>query len=117
MKKGLEKLEETELGWEQLAPADTFFGKTLADYRARVQLSRDARTLIASLEQQLQTAKNECKDVDKVNLALEKNVAKAIAGDVRYGDDSDLYEATGRVRKSERKSGLTRKKNGTNENE
>ncbi|HEY0458709.1 MAG TPA: hypothetical protein VGC97_06110 [Pyrinomonadaceae bacterium] len=44
------------------------------------------------------------------NPALEQNVVKSIAGDPKYGDDSDLYEGTGHVRKSEKKSGLTRKK-------
>jgi hypothetical protein len=116
MKTGLEKLEETELGWEQLAPDDSFYGMTLTQFKAKVKRSRDARALIASLKQQLQTAKNDCKDVDKENLALEVNVAKAIAGSEKYGDDSDLYESTGRIRKSEKKSGLTRKKKGTNGN-
>ena len=79
-------------------------------YKARVQLSREARALVANLQQQLDAAKNQLKGTDKENLALEKNVARAIAGDPNYGEDSDLYEGTGRVRKSERKTGLTRKK-------
>jgi len=109
-KKCLEKLEETEVSWETHAPNDTFFATTLAQYKARVQLSRDARTLVANLEQQLAAAINDRNRVDEENLALEKNVAKAIAGDPNHGDNSDLYEGTGRIRKSERKSGLTRKK-------
>jgi hypothetical protein len=110
MKRGLAKLEETEAAWETIAPDAKFYNTTLAQYKARVQLSREARTLVANLTQQLNAAKNQLKDVDKENLALEKNVGKAIAGDPNYGEDSDLYEGTGRVRKSERKTGLTRKK-------
>ncbi len=110
MKTGLAKLEETEAAWRTHARDDSFFNTTLAQFEAQVQLSRDARNTIASLEQQLVAAKNQKKDVDKVGLALEKNVAKGIAGDARYGEDSDFYEGTGRVRKSERKTGLTRKK-------
>jgi hypothetical protein len=34
----------------------------------------------------------------------------AVAGDPAYGNDSPLYGAMGFVRKSEKKSGLTRKK-------
>lgn len=110
MKRGLEKLEETEMAWETHAPNAKFYNMTLAEYKAKVQLSRDARTLAANLQQQLDAAKNQIKDADKENLGLEKNIAKAIAGDPNYGEDSDLYEGTGRIRKSERKTGLTRKK-------
>ncbi len=110
MKRGLAKLEETEQSWETHAAADEFYGIALADYKAAVQLSRDARATVASLEQQLTAARNNVRDTDKTNLAMEKKIAKAIAGDERYGEDSALYEGTGRVRKSERKTGLTRKK-------
>lgn len=110
MKTGLEKLEETEQAWETHAPTDSFYGTTLAQYKNVVKRSRDVRTLIASLKQQLVAAENEKAAADKEGLELEKNIAKGIAGDARYGEDSDLYEGTGRVRKSERKTGLTRKR-------
>lgn len=110
MKTGLAKLEETEAAWRTHARDDSFYNTTLAQFEARVQLSRDARTLIASLKQQLVAAENQKKDVDAENLALEKNIAKGIAGDAGHGEDSDFYEGTGRIRKSERKTGLTRKK-------
>jgi len=58
-----------------------------------------------------------CKDTDKKNLTLETNIAKAIAGDEKYGDDSALYEGTGRVRKSQRKTGLKRLKKSGNNND
>ena len=37
-------------------------------------------------------------------------MVNGVKGDPDFGEDSDLYEAMGYVRKSERKSGLTRKK-------
>ncbi len=37
-------------------------------------------------------------------------VGQGVAGNANYGDDSPLYGAMGFVRKSERKSGLTKKK-------
>jgi hypothetical protein len=109
-KKALEKLELTEAAWETHAPDKTFYGITLAQFKAKVQISRDIREQIANLEQQMTAATTERDTVDAENLKLEQNVAKAIAGDPNFGDDSALYEGTGRVRKSERKSGLTRKK-------
>lgn len=112
MKTGLAKLEETEIAWETNAAAVRFYNKTLTEYKAVVQQSRDDDALVANLEQQLEAAKNRRRDNLKTGSALEKNIAKAIAGDPNYGEDSDLYEGTGRVRKSERRTGLTRKKKG-----
>jgi len=40
-------------------------------------------------------------------------VGLGVAGDPAYGNDSPLYGAMGFVRKSEKKSGLTRKKKPT----
>jgi hypothetical protein len=109
-KKALEKLELTEAAWETHAPDATFYGTTLAQYKAKVETSRQIREQIANLEQQILAAMTERDTVDAGNLTLEQNIVKAIAGDPNFGDDSALYEGTGRVRKSERKSGLTRKK-------
>jgi hypothetical protein len=114
MNKTIEKLEETEDSWEINAAGAKFYGFSLDEYKAEVQLSRDVRELIAGLKQQLKAANNKLRDTDKKNLALEKNIAKAIAGDANYGDDSALYEGTGRVRKSERKTGLRRNKKNVN---
>jgi hypothetical protein len=38
-------------------------------------------------------------------------VVNSVRGDTNYGEDSDLYEAMGCIRKSGRQSGLTKKKN------
>ena len=115
-KKALEKMEKTETAWETHAPDAKFYDVTLAQFKAKVQLSRDARIQVASREQQLSAAIDLRDDTDDGNLIIEGNVAKAIAGDPNFGDDSPLYEGTGRIRKSERKSGLTRKKKVTNGN-
>ena len=69
--KNLQKLELTEDSWETHAADAEFYGYTLAQYKAEVQKSRAARELVASLEQQLQAAKNNLKDTDNKNLALE----------------------------------------------
>jgi len=107
---GLAKLEETVRGWETNAPDDKFFDLTLTQFKAQVQLSRDAEAEYLQKDEEREAAKNKFKDINKQNIKLEQNIAKAIAGDPRYGDDSTLYESTGRVRKSERQTGLTRKK-------
>lgn len=110
MKRGLAKLEETESAWETLAPGDTFYGTTFAQYKTKIQRSRDVRLLRTNLAQQMSAAGVEQATVDAENLELEKNVARAIGGDPKHEQDSALWEAVGRVRTSERKTGLSRKK-------
>ena len=53
---------------------------------------------------------NQRDDDDGVTNEAIQKVVKGVAGDADFGEDSDLYEAMGYVRKSERKSGLSRKK-------
>jgi hypothetical protein len=104
------KLDEVMKAWEELA-ADKTFGKlTLSQFKATVQPSLDAREELAKLEKQTTSWQDRRDDADKVtNQAIQK-VVKGVVGDPDFGEDSDLYEAMGYVRKSERKSGLTKKK-------
>lgn len=53
---------------------------------------------------------NQRDDADVVTNEAIQKVVKGVAGDPDFGEDSDLYEALGYVRKSERRSGLSRKK-------
>ena len=62
------------------------------------------------LEAQIKMKREERDDKYK---ALDQNRSKigmGVAGNPDYGNDSPLYGAMGFVRKSEKKSGLTRKK-------
>lgn len=52
---------------------------------------------------------NEVNEVTLKGVNVQK-VSMSVAGDPAYGNDSPLYGAMGFVRKSEKKSGLTRKK-------
>jgi hypothetical protein len=94
--------------WQTLRPAKSFSGLTLEQFKAKLQPSLDARTQIASLEQQLQAAINARADADRTSLATISLVVNAVRGDPEEGEDSALYEAMGYVRKSERRSGLRR---------
>lgn len=97
--------------WSTLAPNATFAGMTLAEYKLKVKPSLDARAKIEELDHQMTSATDLRDDVDKVTVKTNQFVVKSVVGSTDYGDDSDLYEAMGYVRKSERKSGLSRKKN------
>ncbi len=96
--------------WTELAPAKSFGGMTLAEFKTKVKPSFDKRTAIKSLELQMTQLLDQRDDADKVSAPEQQKVVKGVVGDPDFGDDSDLYEAMGYTRKSERKSGLTRKK-------
>jgi hypothetical protein len=95
--------------WGQFAPAATFGGMTLAQYTTKVQPSLDARGEISTRETEIKSWADKRDDADVATTVANAAVIKGIVGDVSYGDNSDLYEACGYVRKSERRSGLTRK--------
>ncbi len=95
--------------WGELAPAATFDGMTLTQYKAAVQPSFDSRQKITDLETDLEGEQVNRDQVDVTTTATNAAVVKAVVADKNYGDDSALYERMGYVRKSNRASGLTRK--------
>ena len=82
---------------------------TLADFKASVQQSLDARKALREATDQLDVAQNARSDTDAKTMQALLLVVNAIKGDPAHGEDSSLYEACGYVRKSERRSGLSRK--------
>ena len=95
--------------WTTLAPAATFAGMTLAQYKAKVQPTFDTRTAIDKLAAQTTSALDARDTADGLTTQTNQLVVNAVKGDPAHGEDSDLYEAMGYVRKSARKCGLTRK--------
>ena len=105
-----EKLERVLNAWRTLAPNKTFGGMTLAQFEEACAPSRTARALIAELEDK-QTKALADRDVADDNTADNiQLVVAGVLGDPTEGPDSPLYEAFGYTRKSERKTGLTRKR-------
>ena len=109
-KSTLEKLNSVIGGWETLAPEKSFGGMTLAQLKAAVKPSYDAREQLRALESQTQAKQIERDNADAESLRLVQLVVNGVIGDPEEGPDSDLYAAFGYTRKSERKTGLTRKK-------
>ena len=105
-----DRYEKIEDAWATLAPDATFGGMTLAQFRSRIQPSKDARGVIGRIEDELKGAVVVRDNADNDSLSGCDLVVKGVVGDPTFGDDSALYEAMGYVRKSQRKSGLTRKK-------
>jgi hypothetical protein len=108
-KNNQDKLDKISDAWQTLAPDKSFGGMTLAQFRAGVKPSYDSRERIRTLENQLISAQAERESADEHSLRVAQLVVNGIIGDPTEGPDSDLYEACGYKRASERKSGLTRK--------
>ena len=104
------RIRTTISGWESLAATKSFAGMTLDQFKTTVEPSLSARETIADLENQMTLAINQRDTADQVSLAKIQGVVAGVLADPTEGPDSSLIEALGRVRQSERKTGLTRKK-------
>ena len=109
-KSTLEKLNSVIGGWEALTPDKSFGGMTLAQFKAALKPSFDTREELRALESQIQSKQIERDNADAESLRRVQLVVNGVIGDPEEGPDSDLYAAFGYTRKSERKTGLTRKK-------
>lgn len=110
-KENEEKMLMVLNAWKTLAPTKTFGGFTLQQFEDQVNKSLAPRTRLDQLEDEKkqQQALRESEDVTTIKDV--QFIVNGVLADAEYGDDSALYEAMGYVRKSDRKSGLTRKKN------
>lgn len=108
-KDNLEKIKRILNAWETLAPTKSFGGMTLAQFKTTAQPSLDTRDLIDDLEAQLAQAKARRDAADDESLDSCKRAANGVLADPTEGEDSALYQEMGYTRKSDRKSGLTRK--------
>jgi hypothetical protein len=105
-----QKIERMLNGWETITPSKSFGGMTLQQFQAAIKPSLDARQQIDDLEDQLTQAIVARDSADDVSLAKAQQVVNGVLADPTEGPDSALYQAFGYTRKSERKSGLTRKR-------
>ena len=108
--KCLDRINLVTRAWETLRPTKSFGGLTLAQFKAKVKPSLDARATLESLDHQTTAAADQRDDADTAAMDTIKVVVSGVKGDPAETAKGELYEAMGFVRESERKSGLTRKK-------
>src|SRR5438445_2440087 len=89
------KLDDVLKAWEELAADKSFGGMTLAQFKAVVKPSLDARDQLDSLDKQLTQWQNRRDDADVVSNEAIQKVVKGVMGDPAFGEDSDLYEGMG----------------------
>ncbi|MEP6901456.1 MAG: hypothetical protein ABJA66_06875 [Actinomycetota bacterium] len=108
-KKNEEIMQKALNALRDIAPDVKFNNKTLADLLPQVEKSMTPRRRLAEIENERtqQIALRESEDVKTLKL-IDQIIAGTVGHD-DYGDDSALYEAFGFIRKSQRKSGLTRR--------
>jgi len=104
------KISQVITAWETLRPEKTFAGLTLAQFKAALQPSLDTRANIEALEDQIAATQTLRDNADEESIAVIQRVVHAVQSDPEEGNDGAFYEALGYVRKSERKSGLSRGK-------
>jgi hypothetical protein len=85
---------------------------TVTQFETEITPSKTIRTQLAAVDIQRAQLTNARADADNHSLDKAQMVVAGVLGDPNFGPDSSLYEAMGYTRKSERKSGLTRKGGG-----
>ena len=103
-----ERAEKILSAWDEFAPDAKFGGMTKEQFSAKVKPSTDTREEVKKTELKLKAQNSAVVDADKVTSAANQLVVNAIKGDPNFGEDSELYEGCGYIRKSEKASGLHR---------
>jgi hypothetical protein len=98
-------------GWETLAPDKSFGGMTLQQFKAAAQPAQAARQRLGEIDDQQRQALAQREAADEALQIKMQQVIAGVLADPTEGPDSALYESMGYTRKSERKTGLTRKRN------
>jgi hypothetical protein len=109
MKPIVDRIETFRAAWREMAPGASFAGMTLAQFEVAIAAPLGLRDEITDLELKLVGKKAERSISDGAAVELLSLVVNSVRGTPGFGRDCPLYRAFGYVRKSERKSGLTRK--------
>lgn len=105
----VDRIETFCAAWREMAPGASFAGMSFAEFEVAIAAPSGLRDEISDLELQLVGKKAERSIADEAAGELLSLVVNSVRGTPGFGRDCPLYRAFGYVRKSERKSGLTRK--------
>lgn len=107
----LARLERFAKAWKTLCPDKVFAGMKLTQFLTeKLQPCYDTRQTIVDLENQMAAALNHRENADLAASEAMSYVVNAVKGDPTEGENSDLYEAMGYVRKIDRKRKAPRQK-------
>jgi hypothetical protein len=111
------RVEQGLRSWESSCPEQSFADMTLEQAKQALQPFTEVRAKFATVDAKWVALRQERNLEYAKALDLIKCVANSVKGHPRYGEDSALYAAMGYVPKSERGSGLTRKREARTEKE
>lgn len=104
----LKRAKDIENGWET-APDVKFRKKSLSELKAKLTALSTKEDLSADLETQKKVLDDGIDDDYREIEDFIVDVGEGVRGHDDYGSDSELYGAMNFIRKSKRKSGLTRR--------
>jgi hypothetical protein len=108
---GIERrIDQAVRAWESSCAEQSFADMTLEKFRQELQPFYDAKARFAVANTQWETARQERNTAYLKALELTKGVASSVKGHPKFGENSAVYCAMGYVPKSERSSGLTRRR-------
>lgn len=107
-KRNEDRLTKAVEAWSNLRPTKSFAGLSLAEFKAAIQASLDARADIIAADDMSANAKVRRDNADAVSLPIADRVISGVLADAEEGNNGELYAAMGYVRKRDRASGLTR---------
>lgn len=105
----VERIESFRVAWRELAPDATFAGMSFTEFEGAIAAPLSVRDEITAAAKQLEGKKTARSLADEAAREVLDLVVNSVRGTQGFGQDSALYRAFGYVRKSERRSGLTRK--------
>jgi hypothetical protein len=95
--------------WSTMCREESFFGRTLDQYKEEIKPVFDVRDEAAELDARWTGVLAKRRDIDTAATRLSKNIIRAVRAHPKYGEDSPLYATMGYTRESERASGLKRR--------
>ena len=105
----IERIEMFKAAWLENGPDASFAGMTYAEFEEATKAPEGLGDEVLALRQKMGHKRVETQAAIAEAAELLDLVANSVKGTQGFGSDSALYRAFGYVRKSERKTGLTRK--------
>lgn len=106
-----ERVTRMSTAWAQGAPSVKFRGITQPGFQAEIQAVAAEEQELADMEAAVSMKRISIENRYKKLAEDSNNIREGVEGHEDFGPDHPIIEAMGFVRASDRKSGLTRKKN------
>lgn len=104
------RIEQAVEAWERQCPSQAFNEVTLEQHKQLLEPYFTAKAKFQTIDAQWSAARLERNAAYEKALEVTKPLVDSVKGHPKFGENSSLYSAMGYVPKSERSSGLTRRR-------